>query len=88
MRVVAFPLVFPVPELLLRQLRYRLLVAVSAPVARCFVAFGDLVARYVVAVIPLGLQLSLLHLSIKLQLDSGNNKSSTPMLCLIYCLFL
>ena len=65
MRVVVFPLVLPVPELLLRQLRYRLLVAfgapvarccvaVGAPVARCFVAFGDLVARYVVADIPWG----------------------------------
>ena len=80
MCVVVLSLVFPVPELLLRQLRYRLLVAFSAPVARCFVAFGDLVARYVVADIPLGLQLSLLHLSIKLQLDDCKHKCYMPML--------
>ena len=80
MRVVVCPLVFPVPVLLLRQLRYRLLVAFSAPVARCFVAFGDLVARYVVADIPLGLQLSLLHLSIKLQLGDCKHNSSMSIL--------
>ena len=75
MRVVVFPQICPVPELLLRQLRYKLLVAFSAPVARCFVAFGALVARYVVADIPLGL-LALLLLSIKRQNDNCKHKSS------------